>query len=117
MFHDSLTQEQSHKIENTQIVCLKVILQENYVNYSVALEMCSLDLLSSRRERRSLLFGLRAIKHPDNKRLFPLNPEPEYDIRNSEVFHVNFARTEAYKKSAIPSIQRRLNEHYNKNIL
>ena len=46
-FHSSLTEELSNKIENIQSTSLKIILCDNYVNYSAALEMCNLEKLST----------------------------------------------------------------------
>ena len=43
--------------------------------------------------------------------MFPLNEQKEHNLRNPEMYKVNFTRTEAYRKSAIPSIQRMLNQH------
>ena len=34
------------------------------------------------------------------------------EVRNRESFEVNFARTESYRKSAIPYCQRILNKHF-----
>ena len=46
--------------------------------------------------------------------MFPLNqPQDTHDVRNRENFKVNMARTEKYRKSTIPYLQRRLNTHYN----
>ena len=45
-FHSSLTQEQSRKIENIQRTCLKIILQDNYLNYESACDLTGLPLLS-----------------------------------------------------------------------
>ena len=42
--------------------------------------------------------------------MFPLNTLTEQDIRDPEIYKVNFARTEKYRNSAIPSIQRMLNK-------
>ena len=41
-FHSSLTVEQATDIERVQKTCLKVILGDNYISYSAALEMCGL---------------------------------------------------------------------------
>ena len=115
VFHDSLTDKQSNAIERAQRVSLKVILGDSYIDYSSAMEMAGLDSLLARRDRRALSYGLKSITHPVLKRHFPLNTallEDEHDIRNRELFNVNFARTERYRNSAIPAIQRRLNEHY-----
>ena len=113
-FHDSLTAKQSHSIERIQIIALKIILGDSYIDYSSALEMCGFKTLQQRREERTLAFGKKCISHPNLKQLFPLNTAIYNDkqVRSREVFNVNFARTESYKKSAIPSIQRRLNKHY-----
>ena len=111
VFHSSLTSEQSNKLETIQRTCLKVILGEMYVDYSSALEMCGLDTLYNRREKRCLDFALKSSKHPRIGRMFPRNEvDHEHSITNSETFKVNFARTEKYRKSAIPYCQRLLNE-------
>ena len=107
VFHSSLTQEQAHKIERIQANCLKVILGENYVSYEAALEMCDLELLSTRREKRQLSFALKCTKNQFTQNMFPLNAE----VRK-EKFLVNFARTEKYKMSAVPQCQRALNTHF-----
>ena len=80
--------------------------------------MCGLAPLFERREERCLSFALKCIKHPKNVRLFPLNPNlsrQNVDIREREVFTVNYAKTEAYKKSTIPHCQRLLNAHFTKS--
>ena len=46
------------------------------------------------------------------KHMFPARDvERQQEVRDGEVFHVNFAHTEVYKQSAIPTIQRMLNKH------
>ena len=113
VFHSSLTLQQSEKIEKIQKTSLKVILGEMYVSYTAALEMCGLESLSERREKRCLDFSLKSVKHCKNRRLFPLNPSTsQHFVRKKEVFQVNFANTEDYKKSAIPHCQRLLNKHF-----
>jgi hypothetical protein len=114
-FHSSLSQRLSDKIENIQKTCLRVILDVMYVSYEAALEMCGLQPLHMRREHRSLQFALKCINHPINKEMFPLNPTQDtHDIRNREQFKVNKANTEYYRKSTIPYLQRRLNDHFMK---
>ena len=116
-FHSSLTLEQSTDLERIQKTCLRVILGDNYVSYTAALEMTGLSSLNERREKRCLEFALRSVKHPINKRIFPLNPnlnQEGMEVRSREVFQVNHARTESYKKSAVPYCQRLLNTHLQK---
>ena len=112
-FHSSLTNEQSNKLEKIQKTCLKMILGDMYINYTAAIEMCGLQSLFDRRQSRCLDFASKCVKHPRNRRMFPLNQtSSSHPIRDKEAFHVNFARTEDYKKSAIPFCQRLLNDHY-----
>ena len=115
-YHSSLTVSQSTDLERIQKTCLKIILGDNYINYPAALEMTGLDSLFDRREARCLKFALKSLKHPIQSKKFPpnrnlSNENPE--VRNREHFHVNFARTQQYKKSAIPYCQRLLNDYFN----
>ena len=72
-FHSGLKDIHIRKLEGVQKTCLKVILGEMYVGYEAALEMCGLESLTIRREKRCLSFSEKCVKHPKNKRLFPLN--------------------------------------------
>ena len=112
-FHSSLTVEQATDIERIQKTSLKIILGDSYVSYEAAMEMSGLQTLHDRREKRCLEFALRCLKHPINSRMFPLNNNQDrIDIRNREMFEVNFARTEKYRMSALPFCQRKLNTHF-----
>ena len=109
-FHSSLSQRLSNKLENIQKACLRVILDVMYVDYDSALEMCGLNSLHTRREHRSLLFAIKCTKHKTNKSMFSLNPSKDtHLVRKREKFMVNVSRTESYKKSTIPYLQRKLN--------
>ena len=114
-FDSSLTDEQERKLENIQKVALKVILGQSYTTYEDALTETSLKTLKIRRQEKSLKYACKALKHPLGQQMFPLNNnENPQNTRKSEKFHVNFAHTEVYKKSAIPSLQRLLNQHHAK---
>ena len=108
---------QSHAVSKQQArkytkTCLKVILGDMYISYSAALEMCGLETLYDRRQKRCLEFALKNVKHNRNKKMFPTNMfDHGHKIREHERYKVNFARTEKYKRSAIPYCQRLLNEH------
>ena len=104
VFHSSLTQAQSKKIELVQSTCLKIILGSDYENYNSALKICSLTPLHDRRSSRMLTFALKCTSDKFNKSIFPLNTNPN----NKEAFQVNFARTNKYLKSAVPQCQRLL---------
>ena len=122
LWHGNLTQYQSKSVERLQIVCLKVILGEKspklsdgHFDYPRALLICNLKSLFLRREHRMLDFGKKCISHPTLNRLFPLNQainDDPHAVRSREMYRVNFARTGVYRDSAIPNIQRRLNQHF-----
>ena len=115
VFHASLTQEETRKIEMIQKTCLRVILGEMYVSYTAALEMCGLQSLADRRQKRCLDFALKCAQHPKMERLFPQNLETgEHNLRQREKFKVNFASTKAYQNSAVPYCQRLLNKYYSR---
>ena len=112
VFHSSLTEHQTNKLEGIQRTCLRVILAENYVSYESALEMTGLLRLETRRESRQLSFALRCLKNDFNKDIFPKN---DSDMKK-ETFRVNFAKTEAYRKSSVVQCQHALNRYFdNKN--
>ena len=114
-FHSSLTVQHIQTLERIQRICLKVILGDMYMDYDSSLEMSRLQTLYSRREKRCLDFALKSIKHPRNKRLFPLTTRKNgHTFIPSEKFLVNWARTSAYQKSAVPYCQRLLNSHFSK---
>ena len=113
-FHSRLTQEDIQDLERVQKTSLKVILGDQYLDYPSALAKCGLESLYSRRESRCLDFALRCVKHPVNSRLFPPTQVPANDLRQTEKFEVNFAKTGTYQKSAIPYCQRLLNKHSRK---
>jgi hypothetical protein len=112
VFHSSLTNEQSRKLENIQKTSLKIILSDNYVNYPAACEMTGLLSLAERRQNRMLSYAKKCISHPENSRFFPLNTNLYQDpqIRDTEKYKVNFSHGEIYRKSTIPTCQRLLND-------
>ena len=113
VYHSRLTEAQSDKIERIQKTCLKVILNEMYIDYQSALEMTGLESLRNRRFKRCLSFSLKSMRHPKNQKMFPLSDRnTAYNTREKEPFKVNFARTSSYRNSTIPFCQRLLNQHF-----
>ena len=122
VWHKNLTQAQSKAIERLQIVGIKIILgndcprkEDGHVDYEAALAPCQLDSLFLRRNNMMLSFGKKFIKHHSLNRLFPVNHaiyEDPHHVRSREFYKVNRARILAYQNSAIPAIQRRLNQFY-----
>ena len=89
---------------------MRIILKEKYTSYEAALEASGLECLVERRERLCLKFAKACLKNDQVKDIFPLN-ETEYhvDTREREAFKVTMAKTERLKRSAVPHMQRLLN--------
>ena len=113
VWHSTLTVEQSNNLERVQKLCLKIILGEDYHGYDDALEKCGLERLTLRREAKCLNFGLKSLLHPIHSEMFPVNPQvlTNPDSRIGEHFVVNHAKRDSYRDSAVPYIQRMLNEY------
>ena len=89
---------------------------DNYISYPAALEMTGLETLADRGQARCQSFAKKSVKHPRMRRIFPFNSfQSSHYTRDREIFHVNFARTEDYRKSAIPYCQRLLNKYYDRD--
>ena len=112
VWHSTLTIEQNKNIESVQKLCLKIIMGSEYDSYEQALKWSGLERLSERREKKCLKFGLKSLLHPVHSKMFPVNPKTSlHGTRNKEHFIVNWAKSESYRQSAIPYIQRMLNEY------
>ena len=110
VWHSSLTINQTRSIERVQKVCLKVILGQDYGEYETALEACNLESLEARRVKLCLSFGRKCISHQSHRSIFPESRQDhEHNLRHQLQYHVNHARTEKYRKSSVPYIQRLMN--------
>ena len=91
---------------------LQIILQEDYLSYSNALSETGLTPLFERRASLLLKFAKNCTRNDQAKSMFPLNPiatQHNMTTRYGEKFKVNKAKTEILKTSAIPYMQRLLN--------
>ena len=68
-----------------------------------------LKSLQDRRERLSLNFAKKCLNHEKFSDMFP-KKKSKIRSRVKEKYHVNMALTERYKHSAIPFLQRKLND-------
>ena len=110
VWHSSITVEESCSIERVQKTALRIILRENYTDYSSALQLTGLDRLQDRRTKLSLTFAKKCLKSNSNiGDLFPLNVKL-VNTRQHEKYFVTPARTERLAKSAVPYLQRLLND-------
>ena len=91
---------------------LRIILGDKYVDYDNALKVLNLQSLRERREDLCLKFAKKCLQVPKLKRMFPRNHhDHDMNKRKSECFRVNRGLTERLRRSAIPHMQRLLNEH------
>ena len=109
VWHYSLTVEDETNIERVQKVACYLILHQDYVNYEQALITLKLTNLKARRDKLCLNFARKCVKHPSARKMFPLNTEVEFNLRNREKFKVQHSRTDRLLFSAIPQLQRALN--------
>ena len=109
VWHSSLTVGEKVAIERIQKVALKIILNQQYEGYSMALKVTGLPTLNERRLILCKKFAVKCIKNQKTCHMFPLNTENSANTRHHEKFFVQPARTERFKNSTIPFMQRLLN--------
>ena len=110
VWSNSITQEESEDLERVQKIAMKIILKEKYTNYEESLKITGLENLKSRRKSLCLTFAKKCLNNPKMASLFPLNPGYNLNSRKSEKYQVNFAHNNRFRYSAIPALQRLLNE-------
>ena len=109
VWHSGITQAEQTAIERVQKVALKIILQSEYESYESALNLTGLNTLHQRRNVLCKKFAKSCLKNEKTKSMFPLNPS-SLNSRNFETFYVQPATTSRLMDSAIPFMQRLLNE-------
>ena len=115
VWHSSLTQANCDDIERVQKAALRLIMGERYQGYKQALEHLNLDSLKERRKKMALSFAKKSLKLEKFSRFFPLNNAKHLMTkRNPDKYAVNSAKTERYRRSTVPFLQRLLNEDYAK---
>ena len=110
VWHFSITHEEKADIERVQKAACKVILGERYSDYPSALDALNLDSLATRRQTLSLKFAKKCLKFNQTKDMFPLNNTDAIDVRHRDKFQVQFAKGSRLLDSAIPQLQRALND-------
>ena len=100
-------------LERCQKTSLRLILGPKYDNYEQALKYLHIDTLDQRRQKLCLSFAKKCIKLNNMKSLFPiLKRKHDMETRLNMKYEVNMARSQKYKFSAIPQMQRMLNKEY-----
>ena len=109
LWHNSITAGEQNDIERVQKVALKIILKDNYVGYEEALKETCLESLHDRRRKLCQGFARKCVKSEKMAHMFPLN-ENSANTRRPEKYHVTSATTDRLANSAIPYMQRLLNQ-------
>ena len=105
VWHFNINKAQEEELERVQKVACKIILRGQYKSYEKALITLELENLSERRRNLCKKFALKSLKYDKSKDMFPKD-----STRNKNIFKVNFARHSRLLNSAIPQMQRLLNE-------
>ena len=66
-------EEESNHIERVQKIALRIILNEDYTDYSSALELSGLETLKQRRTQLSHNFAKKCVKSNTSSDLYPVN--------------------------------------------
>ena len=111
VFHSSLTQTQSAKIEMVQKKALAIVLGQAYTSYEAALLNFTIERLDIRREKLCLSFAIKCTKSQRHQSMFPLNPSQRQNMRSRKTYMEPHCNTSRYYKSAIPYLARLLNKH------
>ena len=109
VWHHSLSEDDITDIERVQKVACRVILGDRYSSYSQALDYLSLEPLTERRQKLCLKFAKKCLKHEKTQDMFPLNQNYDKNTREREKYVVQHARTSRLRDSAMPQMQRMLN--------
>ena len=111
VWHTSLSQKNRNDLERVQKSAVRCILKESYKGYEDALEKLGLVTLNERRDQMCLKFAKQCLKLDKMKSFFPRNYKGHsMEIRGSEFYKVVRAQTERFRKSAIPSMIKMLND-------
>ena len=116
LWDSGLTNENKEDLERTQKSFTKLVLEEDYKNYSQALDVLGLVKLETRRKVLTLRFAQSGIEDGILNDLFPHKlKKHKMGTRKGEHFKVSHAHTERFRNSPILSMQRMLNTDIREN--
>ena len=110
VWHSSLTQKNRADLERIQKSAVKCIVGQSYVTYEDALFKLGLQSLEERREAMCFKFAKQCLKIEKLRGLFPRRVS-SHDMfkRDSDTFDIVKPKTSRYQLSAIPVMQKMLN--------
>ena len=111
VWHSSLTQKCKNKLERVQKSALRIIMGPRYINYGDALAKLNLQTLDARRRLLCTKFAKKCLIVDKFRKMFPLNVNlHKMKKRDHEKYSINKSLTERHRLSAIPFMQRLLNQ-------
>lgn len=103
VWHGSLTDEQSKKLESIQKRACRIILGTRYSSYTEALDLTGLQTLSNRRLQLCTNFAVHCTQSDRYANWFPLNIKTHgMTLRRSRTYQTVRSRTKRYAKSPLP---------------
>ena len=109
VWHSSLTQQNTEDLNRVQKSACKIMLKNRYESYQKSLDILDLQDLSERRQYLCKEFAQKAVKNGSIE--FPLNHKVHnMDTRNTHKYNISHCNTERLLKSALPQMQRLLNQ-------
>ena len=112
VWHSSITQQNSDDLERVQKNAFRIILKNEYKNYTRALRRLDMEKLCDRREKLCLNFAKKCVNNPKTTHMFPKNIKlHDMKTRNPEKFLVQHALNDRLKRSPIIYMQNLLNSH------
>ena len=109
-WHSGLTVKESVDIERVQKAALRIILSNEYNNYTSALETCNLSSLKERRIKLCLKFANKSEKHPKHTKWFKRNERIKVTRHKQPTFCPVFSRTKRFENSPLSYLTKLLND-------
>ena len=108
VWHSSLTKGEQLDLERVQKVAMRIILKDQYIDYTHVLKVTGIPTLKARRNKLCLNFAKNCVKNDMTRDMFPKN-NISLNTRQHEAYYVPHAKTDRLARSAIPYMARLLN--------
>ena len=117
VWNGSLTLKNKSDLERVQKAAIRIICGKNYESYSQTLKELGMVTLSERRENLCLKFAKKSLKINNFGHLFPISTKRHpMKTRGNNYYKISQGFSEQFFKSAIPYMQRLLNEDNRKQL-
>ena len=117
VWNGSLTQKNVSDLERVQKSAIRIICGKKYESYSQTLKELGMTTLSERRENLCLKFAKKSLRTENFGHLFPIRTKRHLmRTRGNDFYKISKGFSERFVKSAIPYMQRLLNEDKRKQL-